>query len=298
MSQIVAVFGATGAQGAPVVRHALEHGMRVRAVARDEDKIRALHPDAEAWSATLDDEEALIKALDGVDAAFLHLPMPQSPEDPGSWMKAFFTAAHRVSLPLLVYTTSGSSGDRYPSSAIIEGSTAGMKAVLSSGIPAIVLQPTIYLENLLVDVFLPRLHGEGVLDYPPLPATQKMTWTSHEDQARIAVAALSRPDLAGRNFEIGTPGAVTGPDLAGLLEKWVGKPVTFDPCAPAEFGQRMGEVLGSPATAFALTDLYGALAGMEDGSLEIKTQMVEDVFGVKLASVSEHVSRWAAASGN
>ncbi|MES0809496.1 NmrA family NAD(P)-binding protein [Roseibium sp. SCPC15] len=298
MSQIVAVFGATGAQGAPVVRHALEGGMTVRAVARDEARIRNLHPEAEAHCATLDDEEALVKALNGVDAAFLHLPMPQSPEDPGNWMKAFFAAAHRVSLPLLVFTTSGSSGNRYPSSVIIDGSTAGMKAVLSSGIPAIVLQPTIYLENLLVDVFLPRLRGEGVLDYPPLPATQKMTWTSHEDQARIAVAALTRPDLAGQNFEIGTPGAMTGPELAGLLEAWVGRSVTFDPCAPEEFGQRIGEVLGSPETAFALSDLYGALAKMEEGSLAIETRPVEEVFGVRLTPVSEHVSGWAAASGN
>ncbi|MEM9629994.1 MAG: NmrA family NAD(P)-binding protein [Pseudomonadota bacterium] len=293
MSQTVAVFGATGAQGAPVVRHALESGLKVRAVARDETRIRNLHPEAEAHCATLDDEEALVKALDGVDAAFLHLPMPQSPEDPDNWMKAFFAAAHRVSLPLLVYTTSGSSGERYPSSAIIDGSTAGMKAVLSSGIPAIVLQPTIYLENLLVEVFLPRLHGEGVLDYPPLPATQEVTWTSHEDQARVAVAALTRPDLAGRSFEIGTPGAVTGPELAGLLEKWVGRSVAFVPCAPEEFGQRIGDVLGSPATAFALTDLYGALSRMEDGTLAVETGPVEDVFGVKLTPVADHVSRWA-----
>jgi uncharacterized protein YbjT (DUF2867 family) len=292
MNQIVAVFGATGAQGAPVVNQALKSGMTVRAVARDEDKIRSFHPEAEACSAALDDEEALVKVLSGVDAAFLHLPMPTSQDDTAKWMRAFFAAAHRVSLPLLVYSTSGSSGERYPASFIIDSSTAGMQAVLSSGIPAIVLQPSIYLENLQVGVFLPKLQDEGVLDYPPLSSSQKVTWTSHIDQARVAVAALTRPDLAGRAYEIGTPDAVTGAELASIIGRWIGKSVTYTPSSPEDFGQRVGDVFGSPATAFALTDLYGALSKMEDDALVVDTQAVEEVFGITLTPLSEHIQSW------
>lgn len=294
MNQTVAIFGATGAQGAPVVSEALKNGLKVRAVARNLAKIRNLHPEAEAFAASLDDEEALVGALRGVDAAFLHLPMPTSQDDTANWMKSFLAAAHRVSLPLLVYTTSGSSGERYPSSFIIENATKGMQTVLSSGVPAIVLQPTLYLENLQVGVFLPNLQDKGVLDYPPLPSSQKVSWTSHSDQARVAVAAFKRPDLAGRAFEIGTPDAVTGTELALQLSKWVGTSLRFLPASPEEFGQRVGEVLGSPATAFALTDLYGALSKMEDGALVIDTKEVEDIFGVTLTSLSEHIRSWPA----
>lgn len=84
MNQTVAIFGATGAQGSPVVSEALAKGMNVRPVARDISKIAKLHPEAQAFAAALDDEEAIAKALDGVDAAFVHLPTPQSPEDPAS----------------------------------------------------------------------------------------------------------------------------------------------------------------------------------------------------------------------
>lgn len=66
---------------------------------------------------------------------------------------AFITAVHKASLPLLIYTTSGPTGSRYAPSVVIDGGTGGMQAVQNSGIPSIVLQPTIYLENLLPEIF-------------------------------------------------------------------------------------------------------------------------------------------------
>ena len=292
MSQHVAVFGATGAQGAPVVREALAKGMSVRAVARDAAKIEQMHPKAQAFAATLDDENAVAAALDGVDAAFVHLPMPQSPDDPAMWMKVLFAAAHRVSLPLLVYTTGGSSGDRYPNSAIVDAGTAAMKAVLGSGIPSIVLQPSIYLENLQTDMIAPRLKSEGVLDYPPLGGSQRVMWTSHWDQARVAVAALARPDLAGNAYEVATPGALTGTELAALLSNWLGRPVRYEPLTPAALGQRVGDALGNPGASFALTDLYGAMARMGDDDMVVDTAPLEAAFDVKLTPVADHIAGW------
>ncbi|WP_299211805.1 NmrA family NAD(P)-binding protein [uncultured Tateyamaria sp.] len=289
----VAIFGATGAQGAPVVREALSKGHTVRAVARDAAKIAALHPNAVAVAADLSDEDAVAEALRGVDAAFLHFPMPSGPDDSQNWAAAFFAAAHKVNLPLLVYVTGGPSGDRFPSSAIVDGTTQGMTAVLGSGIPSIVLQSAVYLENLQPEIFLPGLRSEGKLDYPPIPQSMKMQWTSHLDQATLAVAALSRPDLAGQSFEIGTPQALTGAELAELMGKWVGRNVAFDPMTPAEFGTRVGNALGSPGAAFALGDLYGAIAKLDGDDMAVDTDALEATFGVKLTSVADHINSWS-----
>ena len=223
----VAIFGATGAQGAPVVQQALAAGHTVRAIARSADKIRATHSDAIAVAADLADEDALVAALKGVDAAFLHFPMPQGPDDNQNWAAAFFAAAHKVELPLLVFVTGGPSGERFPSSVIVDATTGGMQSVLSSGIPSIVLQSAVYLENLQPELFVPNLRTAGLLDYPPVPQGLKFQWTSHLDQATLAVAALSRPDLAGQAFEIGTPGALTGDELAALVGGWLGRDVRF-----------------------------------------------------------------------
>lgn len=293
MSKTIAIFGATGAQGIPVVREALAKGHTVRAVARDKAKIASIHPDAIAVEADLADEDSVAKALEGVDAAFLHFPMPTGPDDHQKWAAAFFGAAHKVKLPFLVYVTSGPSGSRYPSSAVVDGTTQGMTAVLESGIPAVVLQPAVYLENLQPELFAPHLRSEGNLDYPPIPSTLKMQWTSHIDQAILAVAALSRPDLAGQAFEIGTQQALTGSELASLLNDWVGREVTFNPATPAEFGSRVGDALNNPGVAFALEDLYVAISKMDRDDMVIDTKALEDTFNVKLGSVEDHIRNWA-----
>ena len=198
----------------------------------------------------------------------------------------------RSKLPLMVYTSSGPAGDRYPSSMVIDGSTAGVNAVKNSGIPAIILQPAIYLENLLPPVFAPRLRGEGIADYPPLRKGQQAMWTSHRDQARLAVAALARPDLAGNSYEIGSPEALTGDELAVILSEWLGRAVRYEPATPAEFGQRVGDALGNPGVTMALTDLYEALAKMPDDGLVVETKSLEETFGVSLTSVADHVKGW------
>ena len=288
----VAIFGATGAQGTPVVREALSKGHTVRAVARNEEKIRNTHPDAIATVADLSDEAAVTAALDGVDAAFLHFPMPSGPDDSQNWAAAFFAAAHKVKLPLLVYVTGGPSGERFPSSMVVDGTTQGMKAVLGSGIPSIVLQSAVYLENLQPDIFLPGLRSEGKLDYPPISKTMKMQWTSHLDQATLAVAAMSKPELAGQSFEIGTPQALTGAELAEHMGQWVGRDVTFDPMTPEEFGTRVGDALGSPGAAFALGDLYGAIAKLDGDAMVVDTNALEKTFDVKLTSVADHIKNW------
>ncbi|MBO6637653.1 MAG: NmrA family NAD(P)-binding protein [Roseitalea sp.] len=292
MTQTVAVFGATGAQGAPVVAQARARGMTVRAVARDKKRVSQMHPDAKPFTAALGDKDAIATALDGVDAAFLHLPIPAGPDDIQTWMAAFLGAAHQVALPLLVFTTGGPTGDRYPSSVVVDAGTAGMKGLLASGIPTIVLRPALYLENLLPPMFAPSLRDRGILDYPPFAADLKVQWTSHQDQARIAVAAMARPDLAGRHFEIGTPDALTGPELAALVSGWLGRDVRFDPITPAQFGERVGDALGNPAAGFALTDLYGSIAKLRGDEMAIDTNALEKTFDVQLVQVADHIMHW------
>ncbi|QDG78998.1 SDR family oxidoreductase [Labrenzia sp. PHM005] len=292
MNQTVAVFGATGAQGAPVVREALAKGLSVRAIARTEDRIARMHPEAMPIAAALTDEDAIYTALDGVDAAFLHLPMPTSQDEPAAWMSSFFNAAHRANLPLLVFTTSGPAGERYPSSFAIDGATAARDAVLSSGIPSIVLQPAIYLENLLVDLFVPALRSSGQLDYPPLPADHTVAWISHKDQAAIAVAAMVRPGLAGQFFEIASPTPATSSDLAKLLERWLDRRVDFKPADPKEFAGRVGEALNNPGVAFALGDIYSALAQMNPDGMVVDTALLQRTFGVELTPLATHIENW------
>lgn len=293
MTKEVAIFGATGAQGAPVVEEALKAGLQVRAVARDAAKVAERHPTAEAYAATLDDKAALATVLTGVSAAFVHLPMPTDPEAPQRWLQNLIEVAHEVALPLLVYSTSGSTGERYPASAMISGNTAARDAILASGIPAIVLQPTIYLENLQIPAFLSNMASEGIVDYPPLSPEHRVSWTSHRDQAVVAAAALQRPDLAGKAFEIATPGAVTGGELAQLLSDWQGRALSFQPLTPESFGNRAEAALGAPGLSYVLSDLYGALNQVAPDQLAIDTDAIEATFGVTLSPLAAQIRQWS-----
>ncbi len=293
MTQRVAIFGSTGAQGGAVVEAALEAGLAVRAVARSEAKIMDRFGDrVEACAADLLNADDVAKAMTGVDAAFVHPPIPTDPSHPEQFIANIIAGAHRAKLPLLVFSTSGSTGDRYEQVPMIAGNTAMANAIRTCGVPAIVLMPTIYLENLQVPLFVPELMSKGVLDYPPLQPSQKLSWTSHKDQALIATAAFGRPDLAGQAYEIASETAVTGPELAALLQEALGKPVAFGPVTPDAFGQRVADALGAPPVAAALSSLYQAIGKLSDDGAVIDVKPVEAAFKIKLKSVAERIGEW------
>jgi NAD(P)H dehydrogenase (quinone) len=274
----VAIFGATGAQGKPVVEQAIAQGLKVRAISRSGD-----------FGVDLNQQASIEAVLQGVDAAFLHLPMPQSPEQPVQWLANFINAAHAVKLPHLVFSTSGYGSEGFRSSPIIDGNKAATQALLGCGIPTIVLQPTIYLENLLVGLFVPQLRESGVLDYPPLPRQFGVHWTSQRDQAIIACAALQRPDLAGQCFPIASHQALNGSELAVVLRDFLNRPVAFTPLSPSAFGDRVASAIGNPGIGFVLGDMYAAVAQSQPNSTRIDVEKLEAVFGVKLGSVSSRL---------
>lgn len=291
MSKVVAIFAPNGQQCAPVVTEALSQGLTVRAVSRNIEKTKETHPGAIAVQASLDNEDAVASALEGVDAAFLLLPIPSSANDTPTWASTFLKAAKRASLPLLVYATGGPAGNRYPEGVSTKQSTDLLNSFLSSTIPTIGLISGIYLENLKNPGIAPSLHAEGILTYPPVN-NLTFQWTSHADQGRIGAAALQRPDLAGKVFEVGTPDALTGHELAKLLRGWVGREVTYQPLTPQEFGDSMSAASGNPALGFILSDLYGSINKLEGNAMKVDTDALESTFKVKLTSVADEIAKW------
>lgn len=83
-----------------------------------------------------------------------------------------------------------------------------------------------------------------------------------------------------------------GPELAETVGKWLGRDVTFDPITPEEFGQRVGDALNNPRVAFALGDLYGSISQLDHDAMVVDLSKVEDVFGVKLSTVTDHLAKW------
>jgi len=290
----VAVFNANSAQAAPVVNEAAKKGYSVRALVRNTATASPHQQpqNVEFQNADLLDENQVTDALTGVDAAFLHFPVPTDFSHPEVWLKNFISAALKAKLPLLVFSTSGPAGADYAPTPMIDGNTAIMTVLQSSGLDIIYLQPTVYLENLLVPPFIPRLHAEGVLTYPPVPATQRIALVSHLDQAKIAASAMQRPELAGKVFKIASPNSISGPELANALEQWVGRSVEFSPQDPDEFGAYIGKILGSEVAGQGLGGLYKSLIADGDEAACVDVEVLEKTFEVKLSTIAQHISSW------
>ncbi|MGD1839733.1 MAG: SDR family oxidoreductase [Thermonemataceae bacterium] len=289
----VSIFGATGQQGSAVVREALKKGYTVKAVARNKHKIYDVYgSQVEAIEADFNDAQSLKYAIDGQDAAFIHLPNPSNIQQPPKWIKNLFEALNNTTLSLLVFTTSGPTGTRYPQKQSIVGNSNLAQSLLKLKVPTIVLMPTLYLENLQVPIIAPNLKLEGILDYPASKSDKKIMWTSHEDQAKIAVAAFSKPELSGQAFEIATPSAKTGNELAGLLKSYIGKPVKFVETTSKDFSDRVKQAFPDEELSKILAGTYEAIEELGNDDMVIETDKLEEIFDVKLTDIENHIKSW------
>src|SRR5690625_518230 len=250
------VFGATGTQGHPVVEEALAAGRGVRAAARDVAAARArLTASAELVRADLLDAVSVTEAMAGCQAVFFHLNHMPDTGEAQQTVDNVLTAARTHGLERVVVTTSGYCGSAMPSSTFVDAARRLVAQVLSSEVPAVVLQPTLYLANLVWSHIITEIRDFGRLRYPPLPAERRLSWTSTEDQGRIAVACL-QADVAGEAIDIASPEAVTGPELCRYLARVYGREVHFAPQSVEAFADRKSYMPGIAHSANVISKLY------------------------------------------
>ena len=283
----VTVFGATGAQSSPVVRQLLEAGVGVKAVGRDADKIAQMFGErAEAVNADLNDAISLRNAFEGADAAWLQLSFKSDWPTFFRQLSNALEAAKAANLPRLVYTTGGTTTDNLPPIRFVENNRAAAQQVLESGIAATVLRPTIYLQNLFA--YAKRDFPQGILSYPPLDASRKMSWTAHEDQAAFAVAALTSDAAIGKSFDIASPQAVSGDELAGILSAKIGREISYQPTTTEQFRQNFARFAGEDL-ASDLAQLYAELDKLPAEGAVVDLKPVTAILPVELTPVAQWV---------
>jgi NAD(P)H dehydrogenase (quinone) len=240
----VLVYGATGAQGSAVVRAALGADMKVRLLLRDGTAHR-FGAGVEVAPGDLGDPVRLRKAHDGVDAVALTLPLSPDREMLVRFGRNAIDAARAASVKLLVWNGTGPMASDRIGSAMLDARQDLDAYLRASGVPFITLSPTLYCGNLAAPWSAPAIVRQGVLAYP-LPAGLRVSWISWEDVAAFAVAALQRPDLAGRSFAIGGPEALSGTELAAILSPVVGRLVTYVEVPLPDFAAGLNAAFGAP----------------------------------------------------
>ena len=241
---LVAVFGASGRQGLAQVRQLKAAGHDVRAISRRADPFYGedFGP-VEVRPADIYDEDSVVAAIEGADAAFYTHPL-RARVDRVQGVATIGRAAKRANLKRVVWNTSSWIPDKAGDPFTYGGNTQGINALWRTGAPATVFGSVLFMDNLLTNWAFPFIVNEGRYVYPH-KVDLECSWISLDDVAKFMIAAIDRPDLEGAWLNIGGPDVLKPPQVAELLTKAVGRPVRYDPSTPAQFGKHLADAFGN-----------------------------------------------------
>ena len=254
--KIIAVVGATGAQGGGLVRAILndKHGsFAARAITRNpnSEKAKALaDAGAEIVAGDVDDIKSLRKAFDGAHGAFCvtffweHLKpekelsharnMAQAAKDAGVHHVIWSTLEDtRKSVPL--------SDDRMPTLMgkykvpHFDAKGEADEVFRQLGVPTTFLLASFYWENFIYFGMGPKKGPDGKLTISLPMATKKLAGIAAEDIGKAAYAIFEKGDeMIGKTVGL-AGGHLTGVQMAKSMTKALGKEVVYNPIPPATF---------------------------------------------------------------
>jgi len=254
--KIIAVVGATGAQGGGLVRAILndKHGsFAARAITRNpnSEKAKALaDAGAEVVAGDVDDIKSLRKAFDGAHGAFCvtffweHLKpekelsharnMAQAAKDAGVHHVIWSTLEDtRKSVPL--------SDDRMPTLMgkykvpHFDAKGEADEIFRQLGVPTTFLLASFYWENFIYFGMGPKKGPDGKLTISLPMGTKKLAGIAAEDIGKAAYAIFEKGDeMIGKTVGL-AGGHLTGVQMAKSMTKALGKEVVYNPIPPATF---------------------------------------------------------------
>ncbi|HEX5385820.1 MAG TPA: NmrA/HSCARG family protein [Gemmatimonadales bacterium] len=254
--KIIAVIGATGAQGGGLVRAIQADpggGFRARAITRntDSEKARALAKlGAEVVAADVDDPASVRRAFDGAYGAFCvtffwdHF----SPEREAAEAKTMATAARDAGVQHAIWSTLEDtrilvplSDNRMPTLMEhykvphFDAKGASNHYFTDLGVPVTFLLTSFYWENFIYFGSGPKPGPDGTLLLTMPMADKRLAGIASEDIGRCAYGIFK----AGRRYIGKTVGIVgeflTGTQMAASLGKALGREVRYNAVSPATY---------------------------------------------------------------
>lgn len=224
------------------------------------------------------------EAAAGAQLLVLTIPQDHRPGAMTGFVDYWVEAAQSRSVERIVLNLGGTPGpaEEHPFFADLHDAR---DRVAQSGLPFVVLQPTVYLDNLAAPWARDAL-AAGTIAYPAAPDAP-VSWLSHRTLGAWVVAvADGRAD--GRTVAIGGPQALTGADLAREIGRGLGRDLRYVAVAPGDFANAMNALLGEPAGG-RLAAIYEWHARMPD-SMKVDPALARD-YQVELESAASFATR-------
>lgn len=267
--KIIAVVGATGAQGGGLIRAILadpQGGFTPRAITRDPGSAAAkalAAAGAEVVAGDVDDVDSLTRAFEGAYGAYCvtffwnHF----SPEKEGQSARNMATAAKAAGLQHVIWSTLEDTRQWMPKGDNRMPTLMGKYKVphfdakgesdhyfTDAGVPTTFLLTTFYWDNLIHFGSGPKKDAEGLLQFTLPMGDAPMAGIASEDIGRCAYGIFQQGgDLIGAR--VGIAGDhLTGAEMAAAMTRALGQPVHYNAVTPAayrSFGFPGAEDLGN-----------------------------------------------------
>ena len=189
-----------------------------------------------------DDAKAASRAS-GADVMAITLPQDHRPGAMPSFLAKWIDIAKtgRVNRIIVNVCTIPGPAEAHPFFAELH---AMRESVQNSGLSHVVIQPTVYLDNLTAPWLIGQVKA-GTIAYPAAQDA-RISWMSHKTLAAWMVGvATGKAD--GRVLSIGGPACLNGTELAEAIGAGMGREATYVPVAPDEFAAGINVAMGAPA---------------------------------------------------
>ncbi|KAK5174723.1 uncharacterized protein LTR77_001805 [Saxophila tyrrhenica] len=243
----VSVFGASGVQGAAQVSALSLAGHHPVAVSRNPKPTSIDGKEIETCAADFTDTSGLKRAVKDAEAIFLNLPSTsfQPADTTIAAAKAVGEAAKgSEKKPLIVFNTSMPVPDESKGIEAQDHRREMRTLLREMGLPVISIQPVCFLDNLLEGWAWPPIRDEQKIVYCHKP-TLDVSWIGLDDVAQLMIAAMTRPELAGRNFQVGGSEIVRLPGLAQRLGKAWGRELGVEFQTVEDFCEKIEAAMSS-----------------------------------------------------
>ncbi|MEM0578219.1 SDR family oxidoreductase [Flavobacterium polysaccharolyticum] len=246
----ILVFGATGSQQFNVISEGIKKGAEVIAATSSEksfDKLK--QAGATPVLANLSDADKMMEVTKGIDAIAFMIPVSlPNPLDGLQYAKNVIDAAKENDVKKIVWNVSGW---LVPQKIGIPGEDVKLDIrdyLINSGLDYVIIQPSIYMENMMGPFCAPFIKNEKKLAYPT-PEIMPIGWIASRDVSAFVVEAIYNENLKADSFQISGLENLNGNDLAEQFSKGVDEKIVYYTQPAKEFGDILKPWVGEEGAA-------------------------------------------------
>ncbi|MCD1117604.1 SDR family oxidoreductase [Chryseobacterium turcicum] len=292
----ILVFGATGSQQFNIIAEGVKKGAEVIAATSSKNSFEKLkQAGATPILANLSDPDRMLEITKGIDAIAFMIPVSlPNPFDGLQYAKNVIDAAKTNGVKKLIWNTSGWLESQKIGSPMDDVKLDVKEYLINSGIDYVIIEPTIYMENMMGPFCAPFITNEQKLAYP-IPEAMQIGWIASRDVSAFVVEAIYNSALKAESFKISGLENLKGNDLAEQFSRGVEEKIVYYPQQPKEFGDILKPMVGE-AGAESVALYYESLQKATEYPSKFNPKMDEilEKLPVKMTSLEQ----WAKENKN